>query len=54
MMIVPIPPLHWQGRGTSQGLVEGPREAPFKNGSLRSRPSTALRAVPFPSQSRGG
>ena len=41
-----------------RSMVEGRRDSakliPLKEGSLRSRPSTALRAVPLPSKSRGG
>jgi bifunctional non-homologous end joining protein LigD len=50
------PPLHSQGRGTTRRVVEGRREAPTSTAerSLRSRPSTALRAVPLLSKPRGG
>jgi bifunctional non-homologous end joining protein LigD len=48
------PPLHSQGRGTARRVVEGPERSDGEPRSLRSRPSTALRAVPLPSKSRGG
>ena len=49
------PSLHSQGRGTTRRVVEGRREAPSgSDRSLRSRRSTARRAVPLPSKSRGG
>ena len=52
------PPLPSQGRRTTRRVVEGRRAAPSSRSaeerSLRSRPSTALRAVPLPSKSRGG
>ena len=43
-----ILPCIWRGGGTSRRLVEGALRSPLKV------PSTALRAVPLPSKSRGG
>ena len=52
------PPLAFEGRGTMRSMVEGRRASAMlrlvEERSLRSHPSTALRAVPLPCKGRGG